>query len=96
MEPARSKFSGRIADPRTWGITFFGACIGASCALADARSLTLDQRVGGVALVAASIFLICIVRLPRWRDSRENLRRVSVAFPIVGILIVVVSAVLSR
>jgi amino acid transporter len=86
----------RVGDPRTWGITFFGACIAASIALFNLGGLTLEARVIGVALVTAVGFLIAMVALPPWRDSQKNLRRVSVAFPAVGIVILIIAAIASR
>jgi hypothetical protein len=96
MPRMKSRLVGRIVDPRIWGITFFGACIPASIALFNPGGLTLEARVIGVVLVTAVGFLIAMVALPPWRDSQKNLRRVSVAFPTVGILIMVIAAFASR
>jgi len=96
MPRMKSRLGGRIVDPRIRGITFFGACIAASVALFNPGSLTLQARAVGVALVTAVGFLISMVALPPWRDSQKNLRRVSVAFPTMGILILVIAAFVPR
>lgn len=96
MQHMRSRLLGRIVDPRTWVITFFGVSIAASCALINPGGLTLASRAIGVAIVAAAAFLMSILVLPTWRDSQKNLRRVSVALPTVGIVIVALAALVSR
>jgi lipid-A-disaccharide synthase-like uncharacterized protein len=96
MQRMRSRLSGRIVDPRLWAMTFFGSSIAASYALIDPGGLTLASRAIGVAIMAAGVFLVGLLALRPWRDSQKNLRRVSVALPTVGILIVAIAALVSR